>query len=163
MAEKYTIENSMPTGKTHDMYGTEYQVKFHQNEGTFKLWYKQAPTVGQEQEGTIDGWKFTKAKKEYTPAPTGESKSAEIVQKPKPAYAGKTFKDNSDGMRQGMCFNNASNYVNAISSGTSLTPKQWSKSVFGYAKELYDLGDLNQEAPKEDLMETVQEVFGLKK
>lgn len=55
-----------------------------------------------------------------------------------------TYKDNSDGQRQGMCFNNAANYVskNLIESGKALMPDEWAAKVHEYANALYKLGDL---------------------
>ena len=171
MAEKYTIQTAIPTGKTDQMYGTEFHVKFAENEGTFKLWYKSPPTEGQVQEGDIDGWKFKKAKKEWsgnqsqTDSPRAETQSAPFVKK--------VWKDNSDGMRQGMCFNNASNYVEAISP-EPLAPADWARAVKAYAQALYLLGDLAAEEetvvpPAEQVTEvtvaeapkSVQDIFGV--
>lgn len=165
--EKYTIQTAIPTGKSSPMYGTEFHVKFAENEGTFKLWYKTPPTEGQVQEGTIDGWKFKKAKKEWNGNEGGGSATpdAEPVQS-KPAYQKPAYKDNSDGMRQGMCFNNAANYVNALT--LELTEEDWAKTVYGYANALYLLGDLGKEKPVQEVPLTeapksVQEVFGVNK
>lgn len=136
MIEKYTVQTSMPSGKTHQQYGTEYVVKFVENEGTFKLWYKTQPEPGFVQEGTIDGWKFTKAKKEYTPPSGGAGSASAPAPYKKPAY-----KDNSDGMRQGMCINNAANFVNALAV-PEMDAVAWATMVHTYANELYALGDL---------------------
>ena len=54
----------------------------------------------------------------------------------KPAY-----KDNSDGQRQGMCFNNATSYVNSTVD-SNLSPAAWARQVYDYANALYALGDL---------------------
>lgn len=174
MAEKYTIQTVIPTGKSDPMYGTEFHVKFAENEGTFKLWYKTPPTEGQVQEGDIDGWKFKKAKKEWDGGSSGgaSSASAPAPSGGKPAYQPRVYKDNSDGMRQGMCFNNAANYVDSISP-KELTPTEWAKAVKAYAQALYLLGDLAAEEvvpPTEQVTEvpvteapkTVQEIFGVK-
>ena len=174
MAEKFTIQTVIPTGKSDPMYGTEFHVKFAENEGTFKLWYKTPPTEGQVQEGDIDGWKFKKAKKEWDGNSGGGASSASAPPSTtsKPAYQPRVYKDNSDGMRQGMCFNNAANYVEAISP-EPLAPADWARAVKAYAQALYLLGDLAAEEvvpPTEQVTEvtvaeapkTVQEIFGVK-
>ena len=174
MAEKYTIQTVIPTGKSDPMYGTEFHVKFAENEGTFKLWYKTPPTEGQVQEGDIDGWKFKKAKKEWDGNSGGSASSASAPPSTtsKSAYQPRVYKDNSDGMRQGMCFNNAANYVEAISP-EPLAPADWARAVKAYAQALYLLGDLAAEEvvpPTEQVTEvtvaeapkTVQEIFGVK-
>lgn len=166
--EKYTVQTVIPTGKNHPTFGTEFHVKFAENEGTFKLWYKEAPQEGKVQYGTIDGWKFKKASKQdlenagITSSPAGNAGSASApARSSKPAY-----KDNSDGMRQGMCFNNAAAYVAAISP-EPLSPRDWAKAVNSYAQALYLVSELSkevQEAPKEvtlaEAPKSVQDVFG---
>lgn len=171
MSEKYTIQTAIPTGKSDAMYGTEFHVKFAENEGTFKLWYKTPPTEGQVQEGDIDGWKFKKAKKEWNPTQSAESHGGASVGTPTAPKGKPAWRDNSDGMRQGMCFNNAANYVEAISP-KELTPTEWAKAVKAYAQALYLLGDLAAEEavpPTEQVTETpiteapksVQDIFGV--
>lgn len=148
---KYTIQNVMPTGESHDMYGTEYYVKFAESEETFKLWYKTKPEEGQEVEGDIDGSKFKKAKKEFVSNQTRTGQSA-----PRQTYSA-IQKDKNDGQRQGMCFNNASSYVEAISP-SPLPPKQWASAVKEYAQALYNLGDLTFNEPGELPVTQVEEV-----
>lgn len=152
--EKYTVESVMPTGKSHETFGTEFHVKFNENQGSFKLWYKNPPTPGQEQYGTINGWKFTKAKREdvpqggsVSPVTSSATPAAEPV-----AYKSK-YKDNSDGMRKGMAINNAATYVNAATP-EPLSPEKWAQTVSSYAKALYDVSEL------EDVDTTVQDIFG---
>lgn len=60
----------------------------------------------------------------------------------KPAY-----KDNSDGMRQGMCMNNAAAYVTA-STKKELTGDEWATKVYDYANALYNKGDLRHDEPE---------------
>lgn len=137
MVETYTVQNAMKSGKKSDTYGEEYYVKFVESEQTFPLWFKKDPT-GQKIDGEINGSKFKKVKRE------------EPADKPTPAGR-PAYKDNSDGMRQGMCFNNAANYVTACATEI-VDPKVWAKTVYKYANELYLLGDLGQteeEAPTE--------------
>lgn len=53
------------------------------------------------------------------------------------------YKDNSDGQRQGMCFNNAANYITASTPPERmLEADMWAKHVYNYANALYKLGDL---------------------
>lgn len=52
----------------------------------------------------------------------------------------KTYVDNSDGQRQGMCINNAANFINATEG--PMKPSEWAKKVHDYAAALYTLGDL---------------------
>lgn len=59
------------------------------------------------------------------------------------------YKDNSDGQRQGMCINNAANYVNA--NEKDLTPVAWAEQVWRYANALYNFGDLKKEDVTEAL------------
>lgn len=59
----------------------------------------------------------------------------------------------ADGMRQGMCFNNAANYVTA--KADKLPPFEWASAVFEYAQVLYSKGDLKpatepEEKPQEE-------------
>jgi len=138
MYETYTVEQVLPTGKTHNTYGQEYQVKFAENEASFKLWFQKVPEVGNKIDGTIDGWKFKKAPRDQQ-SPQQQASRPQYKADPK-----------GDGMRQGMCVNNAANFVTAVKDPT-LTPAQWAKEVWTHAKALYDLGDLDQELPVEDV------------
>jgi len=163
--EKYTIQTAIPTGKTHQMYGTEFHVKFAENEGTFKLWYKEPPQEGKEQYGTIDGWKFKKASKQdlenagiqsaSTPSATPAAARAPYS---KPAY-----KDNSDGMRKGMAINNAAAYVLAVSP-EPLSPNEWATAVTKYATALYLISELDGTTlpkPEDKTIQNVKDVFGI--
>ena len=147
----------MPTGKEHDKFGKEFYVQFNETEQAFPLWFKEAPEIGKQIEGEISNGKFKKIRKEWTPGTDADPKTASRA---KPAY-----KDNSDGMRQGMCINNAANYINTLEFEKALSDREWAETVHAYANALYRLGDLSmeapevQEAPKDDLS-TVQEVFG---
>lgn len=153
MDEKFTITNVMPTGNDSPKYGTEYYVKFAESEQTFQLWFKTKPEEKQELEGHIEGNKFVKAKKAFN-------------DKPVPAFtpASKGYKDNSDGQRQGMCINNAANFVNANAPKT-IEAADWAKMVHTYANALYNLGDLGkvEAVALEEAPATVQDVFGVTK
>lgn len=163
--EKYTIQTAIPTGKTHQMYGTEFHVKFAENEGTFKLWYKETPQEGKEQYGTIDGWKFKKASKDDLEASGVKSSSPATPAVARAPYSKPAYKDNSDGMRQGMCFNNAAAYVLAVSP-EPLSPNEWAKAVNSYAQALYLVSELSKdvpavtETPLSEAPKSVQDVFG---
>lgn len=54
------------------------------------------------------------------------------------AYSG----ERSDGMRQGMCINNAANFINAQNVANSMTPAEWAQMVYEFARALYSLGEL---------------------
>jgi hypothetical protein len=157
--EKYTVATSMPSGKSDPKFGTEYIVKFAENEGTFKLWYKKQPEEGFVQEGTIDGWKFIKAKKEYVAGAAGSVPAAvHSVSKP-------TYRDNSDGMRKGMAINNAAAYVMATSQEL-YSPQAWAKRVADYARELYLVSELEPQTQEEtpapvDRTTEAKKVFGV--
>lgn len=146
----YKIEQFEPTGEKHDMFGTEYHIKFDGQMRSFKLWFKEAPTVGKEVDGNIEGDRFKKIKKEYNGGATS-------------TVTGYTPRvDNSDGQRQGMCLNNASNYVTKTQA--EATPDEWAKQVYNYANALYALGNLDglgelDNSPKTDL-KNVAEIFG---
>lgn len=138
---KYTIESAMKTGKKSPTYGEEFYVKFEESEDTYTLWYKTAPKKGQEQAGAIEGSKFKKEKAPYAGKPSAPNTG------PK-----KTYNGNSDGQRQGMCINNAANYVNSLDM-KALTDREWAKTVHAYATALYVLGDLMLEAEPESVGE----------
>lgn len=148
----YTVKTTMPTGKTDPKFGTEFYVQFNEDERAFPLWYKEAPAVGKTQEGEIINGKFKKAKKEWKP--TAEATDTPTTST-KPAW-----KDNSDGMRQGMCFNNAANYVNTLEFPQPLTDSEWADTVFAYAQALYRKGDLSV-APEgsQDTDESMKDKF----
>lgn len=155
----YTVKSAMPTGKSDVKFGAEYYVQFEEVDKSFKLWYKNPPTPGQEVEGTIDDWKFVKARKEFNPnpqtqatVPAGTSTVSATVSAPKYVPFKKT--DNSDGMRQGMCINNAANYVNS-SNQQAISAEQWANMVHSYASALYTLGDLKAT----EVEETVTTIF----
>lgn len=155
----FTVKSVMPTGKNHATYGTEFYVQFNETEQAFPLWFKSQPDVGTTVDGEIVAGKFKKIKKEYTPQAEGAPTSAAPAAKP-------AWKDNSDGMRQGMCFNNAANYVATLEFEKALTDSEWATTVFAYAQALYRMGDLtqapagSQPAPAEEVPTTVAGVFG---
>jgi hypothetical protein len=166
MAQKYTIQNFMPTGEEHETFGKEYHIKFAEDDGTFKLWYKTEPKEGQVQEGTVEGDRFKKFKQPYS------AKTATPGAAPKKTY-GAVEKDKQDGQRQGMCINNAANFVNRFADKLDAFPAdEWAEAVFTYANALYKLGNLGEqlavaqvEAPAEkaEVPGNVADIFGLNK
>lgn len=142
----HTVKSTMPTGKEDPKFGKEFYVQFNENEQAFPLWFKEAPAIGKEIDGEVVGGKFKKIKKEWTPNAGGGN----ATQGAAPAQSKPVYKDNSDGMRQGMCINNAANYVNSIEfrgedgNLRALTDREWSETVHSYATALYRLGDLTQ-------------------
>lgn len=156
MPEDFTISTVMATGKTSQMFGQEYYVKFAESEQTFTMWFKKDPEQGQKVYGHIEGSRFKKDKRDdqQQSFSSGQSKPA-----PKREF-------NQDGMRQGMCFNNAAAYVLNVSSAP-MTPKEWADAVRSYAKALYDASDLavdssSDEVSEADLAKEAKEVFGIK-
>lgn len=155
--QKYIIYQAQATGNSHQTYGNEYYVKFEGDDQTYKLWYQKEPTPGQEQYGTIsDGWKFKKASKQELEA-AGQQPAA-----PKFLASNPNKRDNSDGQRQGMCINNAANYVNELG---EFTTTEWATRVHAYASALYALGDLTAEpavteVPLAEAPQSVKDVFG---
>lgn len=154
MPQKYTVKSVMPTGKSDPKFGQEFYVQFEESEAAFPLWYKNAPAIGFEQEGDIVAGKFKKVRKEWNSnAPVADSTTSQSST-PKRSY-----KDNSDGMRQGMCFNNAANYVATLGFDKALTDREWATTVFSYAQALYHMGDLNQapEGSQEEIKDPFEE------
>jgi hypothetical protein len=156
----FTVKSTMPTGKANEKFGQEFYVQFNESEQAFPLWFKSAPEVGKEIEGEITNGKFKKIKKEWKPQDDAGSSSQGGGSQPRTPY-----KDNSDGMRQGMCFNNAANFVNSLVFENTLTDQEWADTVFAYAQALYRKGDLNvtpegSQEEANDPVATVKEVFG---
>lgn len=128
----------MPTGKEDPKFGKEYMVQFEEDNRTVKMSFKKDdPKPGDTEEGEIVDSKYGSYFKR------GSSKPA-YTPGDKPAY-----KDNSDGMRQGMCINNAAAYVNTLDFRTEsgepriLTDQDWAEIVHSYANALYQKGDLS--------------------
>ena len=130
----YTINTLIPTQETHDTYGTKYVVKLAELPETFEMWFKKEPAQGDKIDGSVENGRFKKEKKAWNPAASGGSATA---------YKPKAFNqaDKSDGMRQGMCMNNAAQYVQ-VNATKPLTPSEWADAVYKYATALYSKGDL---------------------
>lgn len=143
MVETYTVQNVMASGKKSPTYGDEYYVKFVESEQTFPLWFKKTPEAGAKIEGEINGSKF----KKHKAAPTDET--------PKNSQSNRGRYD-SDGQRQGMCINNAANYV-AEKSSSIEQPDIWAKTVWQYANALYLLGDLGKQPEAATVSDLVKE------
>lgn len=129
----YTVEKWEKANEPeHPQYGQKYHVKFAEEAQSVEVSRKTEPVIGEVLDGTITNGRFKKTPKPYTPG------------SPQQRYDGPKRHDNSDGMRQGMCINNASEYVRSMteSTGKILEPAQWATVVHGYANELYKLGDL---------------------
>lgn len=148
MAETYTIQQTMPTGKSHEKFGSEYQVKFVESEQTFALWFKKEPQPNDTIDGEINGNRFKKVRKEWNPDQ-------------KPAAPAKQYNNSrEDGMRQGMAINNAAQYVAAISP-EPLKPSEWARAVSQYARALYDASDLNAQPEASQDVKSVKDIFGV--
>jgi hypothetical protein len=162
----FTVKSTMPTGKTDPKFGSEFYVQFNETEQAFPLWFKTAPDLGKEIEGEINNGKFKKVKKEWNPNGQGATATpggASVGTQPAQPGAKPAWKDNSDGMRQGMCFNNAANFVNTLQFPQTLTDREWADTVFAYAQALYLLGDLNQTPvgnQEDQVADNVTDLFG---
>jgi len=142
-------------------FGTEYIVHFNEDDREVKMSRQKPVEVGQEENGTIVSSKYGAyfKKDPFVPQAQPASTDTAVSAGPptaKPAWVPK--KSNSDGMRQGMCINNAANYVNSLEFPQALTDREWASLVHSYATALYILGDLKE--AEEITAETVAGVFG---
>lgn len=146
-----TIKQVMPTGDTHEKYGKEYHIQFAEVDTPVKKWSTKELAAGDILYGEVKDGKFVKD--EYKPTPgfkAGERKRENEAR--------------TDGMRQGMCMNNAANYVAQMF--PDLKEKEWAKKVWGYANALYSLGDLDgfDESMTADetagMINSIEEVMG---
>lgn len=156
----FTIKQVMPTGEESPTYGKEFFVQFSEMEDTVKLWFKKEtpePGTTVDLEKGPKGWK--KVKKEFKPN-TSNAAAPATGKATAPSRA--PYKDNSLGMRIGMCINNAAQYVNTLEFEKALTDREWATTVASYAKALFAVsGDENFTAPsEEDAVKSVQDVFG---
>lgn len=143
----YKVLDVKPTGKDDPKFGTEFWVKLD-NEDVAKLWFKNAPAVGTELdlEKTDKGYK--KVKKEWKPSSEKSSSESSSSSSSSRSSATKpVYKDNSLGMRIGMCINNAAQYVNSLDIQDKeglpkiLSPDEWADTVTSYALELFTRTD----------------------
>lgn len=156
---QHEITNVLKTGKQSPQFGDEYMVKFADHADAIKVWRKpkNAPTEGATWEGDIVDGKFVK--------PPYEGNKTED----KPAAKPFTRKsDNSDGMRQGMCINNAANFVNGylLKQDEAVSPDDWAEMVHAHANALYALGDLTSDKTPfneqvTDPTANVKNIFGI--
>lgn len=147
-----TVKSSMPTGKEDPKFGAEYYVNFNEIPDAVPFWFKKQPETDQPMEIEQVNGKWKKVKKEWpTSAPTANTPGNQPAQSTvKPPY-----KDNTDGIKQGMWINNAAAFVNNQVHDKVPTPEEWATKVHEYASAGYSKGDLN--APKPS---TVAEMFG---
>ena len=160
---KYTVKSFAPTGKNDPTYGTEYVVHFNEDDREVKMSRVKPISEGQEENGQIINGKFGAyfKKDAYNPnqAPASQPNTSSAL----PKEAKPVWKDNQDGQKQGMCINNAANYVNAqYEAGKPLRASEWAEAVHGYASELYALGDLQPPVVGDlsDAPKNVQELLG---
>jgi hypothetical protein len=149
---KYTVRQATPTGKTDATYGAEFIVHFNEDDREVTMSRKQPVQLGQEENGTIVNGKYGAyfKKDPYQPTPQGGTVN------PTEKKWTPIKRANSDGQRQGMCVNNAANYVNGLKFEQALTNREWAQLVHDYASTLYNLGDLKT---NEITAETVASVF----
>lgn len=158
---KYTVRQATATGKVDPKFGTEYIVHFNEDDREVKMSRQKPVEIGQEENGTIVNSKYGAYFKKDPFVPQPQTSSTETTTQPTTGAPARNYvrKDNSDGMRQGMCINNAANYVNALEFPKALTDREWASLVHDYATALYILGDL-KEPEEAALAETVAGVFG---
>lgn len=139
---QYKVVAVKPTGKDHDKFGVEFFVKLN-NDDVARLWFKNAPQEGDtlDLENSDKGYK--KVKKEWNPSQSSSSSPSSSASSSTQKGFKAPYKDNSLGMRIGMCINNAANYVNNLdirdNDGNSkfLAPEEWATTVASYAIELF--------------------------
>lgn len=151
----YIIKQVKPTGKADTGYGVPYYVQFEEDDRIVYAQKKSEPQAGDKWDGEIvsdkyNDWKFKKAP--FVPGQTVQNTAGNATTK---SYAKPAYKDNSDGMRQGMCINNAANYVNQLG---EFSDSEWATKVHAFATALYLLGDLKaQPTPVADTVAEVTE------
>lgn len=161
---KYTVKAFAATGKNDPKFGAEYKVVFNEDAREVTLSRKSPVVEGQEENGEIVAGKYGAYFKKdpfvpsQTAANTGAASAGTPAAQPAPKYVPFKKTDNSDGMRQGMCINNAANFVNSLDA-PNMDDKEWAKMVHAYATALYRLGDLNAEEEVEEQYEKVDQTM----
>lgn len=151
----YKVSAVKPSGKDDPKFGVEYYVKLD-NDDVARLWFKKEPVVGQELDLEKGDKGYKKVKKEWNPSNPSSTSSTTPS---KPFQKSSTFKDNSVGMRIGMCVNNAANYVNSLNiekdgAPHTLSPADWATTVASYAIELFhNTDDTNFTEEKKPVIE----------
>lgn len=121
---KWVVKDPSKIQEGNSYYGEVKKATSKAGKDYLRFYREQKPDFQSSQQGTFAGGAGSNP---YT----GSSK---------PAY-----KDNSDGQRQGMCFNNAANYVNIMHKEGLLDAEAWASRVHTYANALYKLGDLGRD------------------
>lgn len=139
---KYTVSKVVATGKTDPTYGDEYIVHFSEDAREVRVSRKKEPLEGDAFYGEILNNKFGAYFKKDPFTPQTENVVVPDSTAPRPA-----FRDNSDGMRQGMSINNAAKYVieRAVKNDVTLEPIELAAEIAEYAKYIYNI-DLNSPA-----------------
>lgn len=157
----HTINTLTKTGTSDATYGTEYYVKFNGQNDTFKLWFQKEPEVGTEIEGKIYqgdyGMRFKKKPRDPNATPSRTPMKASPKKNPFTPGVNR-----EDGMKQGMCVNNAANYVLKVTelNGIELDPEEWAKKVNQYANALYAKSELSLDPVAAEEVNTVNSLFG---
>lgn len=146
MPQEYTVKSWKPweneAGLIRDPHGNyKGTVTFEEDHSEpIDATFKNQPSVGDKKYGTVGDYQ-TKA---------GNTrrgfKSVKKLDVASPIAQSGAYKDNSDGQRQGMCFNNATLFVNMMVEGekSKPSPEEWAEIVFAHAQALYLKGDLRQ-------------------
>ena len=159
MGQFYTVQSTNRLDGSDNYGNVTDSVRFENS--TESVLYRHQPTtqvdVGTKLFGHIEQ-KQSQAGKAYYIFKREQQEQTNFTQQvPQTRSTGRaSYKDNSEGMRQGMCINNAANLVNALVAldPTSMTTEQWAKDVHAYASALYRLGDLvqNETVPAKDVV-----------
>lgn len=140
----YTIKQVKPTGKADTGYGVPYFVQFEEDERAVYAQKKSEPQVGDQWDGDIVADKYNGLRFKKAPFVPGQASAQASTPAQASTYTKPAYKDNSDGQRQGMCINNAANFVNALAT-PDMSDAAWANMVHAYASALYALGDLTTE------------------
>jgi hypothetical protein len=157
---KYTIKDATPTGKTDPTYGIEFIVHFNEDTREVKVSKKEPVSIGQEFNGNIVAGKYGCyfKKDPFVPGAPASTPTPSAA----PAGNGSSSGSyNPDGQRQGMCFNNAANLVNAAYAevGIAADEHDWAANIHRYASALYVLGDLKQDTDEAIDLTGVEDLF----
>lgn len=166
MAQEYTLTSFQDSDFKDQNGNTWCTALFEEKHNEPIKWVVKDPTkvvVGQKYYGEVKEMQ-SKAGKAYL----------RFFREKNPDYQGGGNKGgkgyDSDGQHQGMCFNNATSYINA-QGGNTMGAEEWADAVFMYARALYNKGSLKlTETPKNEVTastkdivaEVVEEEFSLK-
>jgi hypothetical protein len=142
MAQRYTVRE-LEKSDFQDMHGNYWCTANLEGVSEPVKWVLKDPTkieIGQSYYGEIKD-ATSKAGKPYLrfykqqPPEDGQAGGSS-------SSSTSTWKDNSDGQRQGMCINNAAAFITAQNAANPMTAVQWADLVHEFAAALYAKGNL---------------------